>query len=247
MPTPTYTPQQAINLVTQFVHGIPLSGSEANICDMVNSMMWVYYPWSWSINNLTPITLSDGVQDYTPTNTDILRPLKLQIARTDTTPTEVRELALLANLSVELTRKGGLDMNTAAGFFAGPNTIRLMFAASVGTGQTLQIQGQYQKVPTRITDSTMNVPFAFDDQYFPVFVDGIKWKIYQLSDDPRAGTVQMSKNGKFQQVFTGQLGLFMYQLNYMARTEDLQTGDQFSYPETGLGQGRSYWPGLYGI
>ncbi len=247
MPTPSYTPQQAINLVQQFAHGVPLTGTEANICDMVNSWMWTQYPWSWSIASLTPITLTDGVQDYTPTNTDILRPLRFQIARTDTTPMEVRELSLLANLSIELTRRGGLDMNTACGFYAGPNFIRLMYAASVGPNQTLQLQGQYQKTPTRITDATMTNPFPFDDNYFSVFVEGIKYYIYKLSDDPRAGTIQMSKNGRFQQVFTGQLGIFMYHLNYMASREELQTGDQFQFPETGLGQGRSYWPGLFGL
>src|SRR5579859_1452515 len=164
MPTPTYTPQQPINLVTQFVHGVPLAGVESNVCDMINSMIWTYYPWSWTQANLTDITLVDGVQDYTPINTDILRFLSLRITRTDVTPNESRELAQLANLSIELTRKGGLDTNTAAGYFANTNTIRLMYAASVGTGQVLKLQGSYQKIPTRITDATMTTPFAFPDQ-----------------------------------------------------------------------------------
>lgn len=247
MPTPTYTPQQAINLVTQFAHGVPLSGNEANICDMVNSMMWTYYPWSWTVAALTPITLVDGQQDYTVTNTDILRPLRFKITRTDVTPNEARELATLANLPVELTRKGGLDTNTNISWFAGANKVRLMYAASVGTGQTLVLGGEYQKVPTRITDATMTTPFAFSDYYFNVFVEGIKWKIYQLIDDPRAGSLQISKNGTYQQVFNGQLGVFMYQLNYMARTEDLANGDQFQFPESPLGQGHSFFPGLYGL
>ena len=244
---PTYTPQQAINLVTQFVHGAPIAGVESNVCDMINSMMWIYYPWSWTVASLNPISLVDGVQDYSPTNTNISRFLKVRLVRTDVTPNEARELAMLADLGVELTRKGGIDSNTAFGYFAGTNILRLMLAASVGTGQTIQIQGEYVMNPTRITDATMNTPFTFPDQYFNTFIEGIKWKIYQLTDDPRAGGIQMVKNGRFEQIFTGQYGLFMSQLNYAARTEDLSRGDQFQFPETGLGMGRSFWPGLYGL
>jgi hypothetical protein len=93
----------------------------------------------------------------------------------------------------------------------------------------------------------MGTAFAFPDTYFNIFVEGIKWKIYQLSDDPRAGGVQMSKNGKFQQVYSGQLGLFMNQLNQMSRYEDLNSGDQFMFPETSLGNRSNFWPGLYGL
>jgi len=243
----TYTPQTAINLVTKFVHGVPLAGVEANICDVINSYIWTYYPWSWTISSLTPINCVDGVQDYSPANTDILRFLKVRLARTDTTPNEIRELAMLADLSVELSRKGGLETNTAFGYFASTNILRLMWAASVGTGQTLQIQGEYQKAPTKITDSTMNNVLVIPDQYFLTFVEGLKYLVYQLSDDQRAGTVQMSKNGTFQQVFTGQLAIFMHQLNYAARTEDLSRGDQFQFPESSLGMGRALWPGLYGL
>ena len=36
-------------------------------------------------------------------------------------------------------------------------------------------------------------------------------------------------------------------LQQMARTEDLNAGDQWQFPEQPLGIGRSYWPGLFGI
>ena len=247
MPTGTYTPAQAINLVTSFVHGVPLNDVQANVCDAVNSYIWTYYPWSWTITSLTPITLVDGQQDYNPSNSDILRLLKIRMVRTDITPNEARELAMLDGLGVELTRKGGLDYNTSFGYFASSNTLRLMYAASVGTGQSLQIAGEYQKAPARITDSTMNSPFAFPDQYLFMFIEGLKYFIYQLSDDPRAGTIQMSKNGRFQQNFSGQFGVFMHHLTYAARTEDMSRGDQFQFPENNLGSGHQFYPGLFGL
>lgn len=350
MPPSTYTPTQAINLVQQFAHGLPITGVEANICDMINSMIWNHYPWSWTVQSLTATNLTNGVQDYTitgswitipitltaggttgnnfgggypikltpnglsesgttvtvttnyahnipvgsvpaiglvctingaavagyntsltitsiPSTTTIVgtigtsglaasgspgtnnigRPLKFRICRLDTVPNEFRELSSLSALSPELTRQAGIDTMKAFGWFQSSDFFRFDSAVSIGTGQILQLQGEYQANPTRITDATMATAFTFPDTYFNIFVEGVKWKIYQLSDDPRAGGVQMSKNGKFQQVYSGQLGLFMNQLNQMARYEDLNAGDQFQFPETGFGGGHQFSPGLYGI
>lgn len=243
----TYAPQDALALVQNFAHGIPLTLVQSNLCDIVNSEIWCFYPWSWSIATLTPIPCVDGIQDYTPTNTDILRPLKIRLARTDVVPVEYRELGFLANLSPELTRKGGLETNTSVGYFASGPFFRLMYAASVGTGQILQIQGEYQRLPNRITDSNLTTVFQFPDRYFNVFVEGLKWKVYQLSDDPRAGGAQYTKNGNMVRGYSGQMGLFMDMLLTEARTEDLQKGDEFQFPESPLGVGRTYWPGLYGV
>src|SRR5437868_3101194 len=117
----TYSPQDAINLVQNFGHGIPLAAVQSQLADIVHSMMWTFYPWGWSIKSFTPLTCVDGQQDYTPADTDILRPLKLRLARTDVTPKEYRELGLLANLSPELSRRGGLESITSIGYFpSGP-------------------------------------------------------------------------------------------------------------------------------
>src|SRR5215469_16265394 len=61
----TYTPNDAISLVTQFAHGAPLSTPAPQIVDQVNSFMWRYYPWGWSISvlnktNLTQLTQGAG-------------------------------------------------------------------------------------------------------------------------------------------------------------------------------------------
>ena len=250
MPTPTYTPNDAIALAQSFGHGVPVAAVQSQVCDVINSMMWTFYPWSWTIATLTPLTCADGTQDYTLNANDtsqMLRPLTFRLVRTDVTPNEYRELELKANLPVELTRKGGLETITSCGYFASSNFVRLNYAASVGTGQTLQIQGFYQLAPTKITSSNMGTAFAFPDYYFSVFMEGLKWKIYQLSDDPRAGAMQYAKNGSMTRQYTGQLGAFMDALLQMARTEDLQAGDEFEFPSQPIGVGRNYWPGLYGV
>ena len=354
----TYSPQDALNLVQQYGHGLPISAVQSNVCDIINSIIWCYYPWGWSIQSLTPTNLlannsllTLNTQDYpitgawftfpitlnaggtvnnnygggwpieitpnglsesgstvtitlqasylhnlptgatlagqtgtiigadnssyngtvtitnipsttqivgtisnsglspsgAPATPGILRFLKPRIGRVDIVPNEWRELAMLANLAPELTRQGGIDTMRAVGWFPSQNFIRFDLSVYVGTGQILQLKAEYQQVPTKITDTNLTDPFLFPDQYFDVFVEGLKWKIYQLSDDPRAGTIQVTKNGGLLKQYTGQWGIFWQMLNEMARTEDLGTGDEFMYPEAPMGVGRSYWPGLFGM
>lgn len=243
----TYCPNDAIALAQSFGHGVPTLVVKANLCDVINSMMWVSYPWSWSVLSFTPINLSNGVQDYNPTDTNILRPIAARVVRTDITPNEWRELGFLQNLAPELSRLGGLDTLKAIRWIAGSNIIRFDIAIGISGTQTLQFQGEYQAVCPKIDETNLDVPFRFPDRYYNVFIEGLKWKIYQLADDPRAGTVQYTKNGVMNRVYTGQLGIFMDALFMMARTEDLGTGDQFMFPDSPFGVGRSYWPGIYGI
>src|SRR5215469_18219678 len=128
----TYSPQDAVNLVQQFAHGIPVTSVQAQVCDILNSMIWVFYPWRWSLTSLTPITCVNNVQDYTPAAPDLnnmVRPVKLRLVRTDVTPNEFREMSFLANLSPELSRTGGLETITSVGWYPSSNVIRLMYAA----------------------------------------------------------------------------------------------------------------------
>ncbi len=362
----TYCPQDAINLVQQYAHGAPLAVPAPVLVDQVNSMIWRYYPWGWSIASLTQTNLSQltqgagspptggsqftgNQQDYVitgawftfpinlqfggttnnnfgggfviqaapnglsevantvtintqtphnlptgttlagltgtilgatvagynttvtittvPSNTqivgtitnaglgtsggsgapNILRPLKMRIARLDTNPPEYRELAALGNLSPELSRTGGIETMKAVGWFSSQNFFRFDVAPQVSQGQIIQLLGEYQTLPTKISSSNLLTPFPFPDEYFNVLEAGLLARIYQLIDDPRAGGAQITENGNSVKAYTGQLGTFMYALKEMARTEDLGAGDEFRYPEQSLGVGRSYWPGLYGI
>lgn len=246
------TPQDIINAGKSLVHGAPTDDVQLMALNNTMSEFHNYFPWSWTIQSFTAITCVDGTQDYVINNADqgnVLRPLKIRLALTSTTPAEYRELAALNNLSPELSRKGGLDYNTAYGWFASSNTIRLMMAASVGTGQTLQIQGEYQKIPTEITADKLATAFPFPDFHFGTFLKGFLYWLYLLTDDPRAGSIQLTKNGRTSgTAFVGQLGVWMQALAYSARNEELALGDSFQYPETALGShAGSFSPGLFGI
>ena len=84
------------------------------------------------------------------------------------------------------------------------------------------------------------------DYYFGVFVEAVKYYAMALSDDPRAGGISVQRNGNVQKGYTGQFGMFMEALLNMARTEDLGSGDQWRWPESGFGVGQASNPGLFG-
>jgi hypothetical protein len=67
-----------------------------------------------------------------------------------------------------------------------------------------------------------------------------------LTDDPRAGGVGVSRNGTIQKGYTNQYSMFMEALLMMSRTEDLGNGDQWRWPEGGMGVGQATNPGLFG-
>jgi hypothetical protein len=244
-----------VTINTLYAHNLPLGATLAGttgtvICD--NSSAW---------NNLTvTITTVPTTTQIVGTATGglptpnggsglpaILRPLKMRLARLDTNPPEYRELAALGNLSPELSRTAGIETMGNVGWFASQSFFRLMNSPQVSQGQIIQLLGEYQTRPTKVTNANLTVPFPFPDDYFNVMDAGVLWKVYQLTDDPRAGGAGLSRNGSMIEQFTGQFGAFMSLLKEMARTEDLGAGDEFRYPEQPLGVGRSYWPGLYGI
>src|SRR6516225_2129635 len=277
----TYTPNDAINLVTQYAHGAPLAIPAPMVVDQVNSIIWRYYPWGWSIASLPATNVYQGLQglgspptggaqftgnqqDYTITgawfqfpinllfnnttnnnfgggyvlqqtpngltnigtsvtintllphnlplggivagltgtiicddttqtgwdgaavtissvtsntqiqgtvaappsgssggsgNVNILRPIKMRMGRLDTNPPEYREMALLGNLSPELSRTAGIDTMKAVGWFSSQNFFRFDVAPQVSTGNIIQLLGEYQILPTKITAGNLSTPF----------------------------------------------------------------------------------------
>ena len=61
--------------------------------------------------------------------------------------------------------------------------------------------------PTEITNANLSTPFSFADYYFQTFTETLVWKLYQLTDDSRAGTIQVSENRTRMKVYTGQMGV----------------------------------------
>jgi len=235
----TFNPQDAINLATALNHKAPSSTMQVYACNIVNAFIWTAFPWNWTKQALTQITLVDGQQDYSLGGTDLTtfyRFSKIEIQNTSVSPTASRRLNQKNDLSVELVTKGGLETIRFFSWEATINKIRLDYPAAVPSGTTLVLNGEFQKQPTQITGSNLTTAFAAPDHYFQVFVEGLRWKFYELTDDPRAGTTQFVKG---RAVNTGQKASFMDAFQSMREAEDFSDGEDVIFPSGGsLGPSR---------
>lgn len=226
-----YTWNDAITFLSNHVRGMPLTDIDEVSADLINSIMWRSFPWSWSLTALTAVALVDGTQDYSfggSDGTNIMRLTKARITRTDTTPDEYKSIDVWKWLEPNLSGKVAYPNFKLICHDRRANKLRLEGAASISSGQTLQIDGEFQKKPTKITVIATDV--VFPDHYFDVAVAGLMWQMYKFANDRRAGTAAMI-DGRIQ--YTGQLGEFHDALLSMAEAESWGQSDQI-YPEVPL-------------
>lgn len=243
-----YTLQQAVDLVKLLSRNVPLTGVDSQLVDLVDSIMYRYYPWKFAQKTMTAIPLVDAQQDYSIAGvTDWYRPVYLRITKTSTTPDQYQSLDIMSHLEPEL------QVKTAFPFFSSiavidetTKVLRLATAASVPSGTTLQIEGAYQVIKTQIEDAQLAGSSAWiPEHYFDVLVEGLKWKVWQMVDDPRAGSVVVDRRGNRQ--YTGQLGVFWDALQDMAAAEDAGDGMATMTPAEPLAEYARGAPTVYGI
>lgn len=241
----TYTPQDAIDVARARVQGVPIADLDAQTADIVQSEIWLSYPWWWTLLPLTPITLLDGVQDYWNTVPSDFQTFKsIRNVQTNLTPMEYRELTYTELLSPELTRRGGLESIRRISKDPVNNGFRLEFPPVITSPTAMQLEGEYQMRPTRITDALLLTPYANPDQYFMAHVEGITYHFFSLTRDLRAGTVQITRDGR--KTYTGQLGIYYDAIQKMIMAEDNSDGTEFMWPEVALGnkqQGSGWYTG----
>ncbi len=208
----------------------------------VNSIMWTAYPWRWSLKALTPIALVNAQQDYTNAETDFMKLIRARVTRTDTTPDVYNDILILKWLPPELSLLLGLQDIESVCFEPTITKFRLNASVNLPTGVTGTLNGEYQKVPTKVTAAT--TAFLFPDEYFSVFVSGLTWQFYLFADDPRAGERRTDGHGNT--TYTGQMGVFYDALMMMRESEDWGAGDTI-FPQDPLGAYRTGNPGLFGL
>lgn len=216
----TYSWQNAITLVSKMVKGIPTSTIDAQVCDMVSGEMYGYFPWSWTVSAFGAIPLVDGQQDYSNV-AGMYRLLRGRLVRTDTTPNQFRDVTVRQTLAPDLDPVGWTAISDISSE-EGVGLLRLNRAVSVPTGMTLQIQGEYQVNPTKVTSTGQGM--WFPDEYLPVACEGLLAWYYRIADDPR---------------FVTQYGAFKAALSDMAKAEDYPATMQV-FPDDSLGVGQAY-------
>ncbi len=234
----TYLWSQVISQVAPFVKSIPTSTVDTIVVDRLNSFIWRKRPWTWSVASLTSgsgvLSLVDGIQDYavgTTTGAGFYQLLRARITRTDVTPFIAREKDVTNYLAPCLDLQGGIDSILALSYQPemGSMVLRLDRAASVPSGTTYQIDGEYWFHPTKITTSATTI--VFPDEYIDVAIEGTKWMYYQLGDDKREPT---------------QRAVFLGLLNEMDAQEDWGNAAGTRFPGDALGVTRAGNPGLFG-
>lgn len=237
----TFTPQMALDIVRKYARDAPVTSIDYQLCDIVQSIIWNAYPWSWAQAALTPIALSDGVQDYPP-GTEIHIIIRARITRTDTTPDQYNELAIRDYLPPDLTKASMWGIQSVAYEPVGAK-IRLERAMSIGAGETYTLNVDHWAGPTQITSEGLETGLTQPDRYFNVFVEGLKWKLYEYIGDSRAGTIQTDRSGR--RAYTGQMGIFMESLADMMRTQDY-AGEGSEFPDTPIGNREPAGWSIYG-
>lgn len=221
-------PDDCINHALAFVKTVPFTTTQKTVAaNMTNNTFWTYRPWGWTCASLTPISLVDGQQDYSVADATFSRLVNCWITRTDLTPDDYVPLKVVSHLPPALNNKVGWPNFRVISYEQTISKLRLEKAPEVGTGVTMQIDGDYQKVPTQITNTASAT--VHPDRYFNQFFNGILYHLYLFSDDNRAGTVVANRHGE--KSYSGQLGVWMDSLRMMAEAEDVRDGNDFEFPD----------------
>ena len=227
---PTYTYQDALNVAQKMGKGVPFSGVDTTICDLVSSRIYKAYPWRDTLVVIpSPVALVDSTQDFSTGLTDIFRMTQFWIIRSDVTPNIYRDIDVAKSLSVDLVNKSPYNIRSAS-YQAGINKFRLESAVSIPSGSTFSLGGEYQPHPTKVSDMQDTVWFA--DEQLEVLAAGLLYWAYRLADDSRAGSASKVGDGPVQ--YTGQLAEFMSAIEDMAKAEDFGNIDGY-YPDDSLG------------
>lgn len=237
----TYKVQDALDLARKLAKGVPFTGVDMTIADVVNATMYKSYPWRDTLVNFAAgaLPLTDATQDYSvvaPYTGTIFRVTQFSIARTDTSPVQVRELRVAKNLTVDFIPKSPYAVR-AASYQAGVGMFRLESAVQVTSGATWELRGEYQPYPARISDPSDH--FWFADEHLEVFAKGLIYWAYRMADDARMGNMQ-TNDGRA--VYTGALGEFMQAIADMQAAEDFGNLDGY-YPDDVIAtvDGRRYY------
>jgi hypothetical protein len=213
------------------------------------NLIWYGFDWRESMKTLPPFYLLANEQDHNiplaivPSDFHGLR--KCQIARY--TQGAISKFELFIAKDLLLTHLKAIPHSisyepTASGFRLFPRV-----PANIGAPEWF-VEGTYKARPAKITNATLNTILPFDDMYFNVMVEAIRWAFLMLSGSPQAGQVQMQSG---QIIYSGQLATVMAAIEQMATQEGVNNGDVRIYPESALVPGSgpmiNTYSGLFGL
>ncbi len=173
----TYSFSDLLTYVGQGYPRLQQDAAGALLCDMVHSTIWAAADWRISLVPMEPFYLVALTQDYVapyvniPSNFLGLRTATLVYNGTEPASTypPMKVLRYLPKTYAQ-SRPDSISWQSDI------NGFRIHPRCPSGIGvMDYQIECVYKKNPTKITTNTLETAIPFDDQYFGVYVEGMKY------------------------------------------------------------------------
>lgn len=219
----TYTASDAITWVKNWLKNAPIDAVDEvkyGIPDDIIKMIWMSAPWRFSVGMLPVVTLASNTQTYSIVlPSDYLYPISgYLIGGTEQPLKHLLPVPLVATTYVPTGSPSRFYISGAAS-----TTGTLYTYPKPGTLSTTPqyIMPYYKKTAPLIDATTYSSAgsLILDDEWFWVFREGVLWKSYLWADDPRAGQVEATPEGKAQ--YSGQRAIFEAALSEMKLREPL--------------------------
>jgi len=239
----THTYADALNFLQPQIPAVTQDQKAATICNIGTNLIWNAADWRETIEVLPPFWLSPWVQDYgaplvvVPSDFLGLRTAVL----TDLSSIPPAKYPLRVMRFLEPTHMKTLPH--AISYEPSVNSFRVFPRTPGGLGASRwKIDGTYKKRPALVTATNYtSTALPFDDLYFQVWLEVLRWAGFSAVGDQRAGAAVVRPNGSVQ--YSGQLATAMAFINGMAANEGFNLGDTSVAPSEGLsvGSGNGGW------
>jgi len=219
----TYTSSDAITWVKNWLKNEPIDGVDGvkyGIPDDIIKMIWMAAPWRFSVGVLPVVTLASNTQDYTVAlPSDWLYPIHGYVM--GGTENVVKHMFPMPVLPQTYAPTGIPGRFAITGTASTNGTLRIYPKLGTLSSTAHYAVVYYKKTSPKIAAANYSTAgsLIIDDEWFWVFRDGVLWKSYLWADDPRAGTVQATPDGKIQ--YSGQRAVFEAGLFEMKAREPL--------------------------
>jgi len=239
----SYTYADAINFIRPQVPATAEDQKAATICNIGTNLIWNAFDWRETLEVLPPFWLSPNTQDYgaplviVPSDFLGLRTATLtDLSSVPPGKYPMRVMKFLDQTHLKQLPKDISYEPSVQSFRVFPRT-----PAGLGAARW-KIDGTYKKRPTLVTSANYTATeLPFDDLYFQVWLEVLRWAAFSSVGDQRAGAATKNANGSVS--YSGQLATAMAFINQMADNEGFNLGDTSVSPSEALSVGGDSWMG----
>ena len=230
----TFTYADALNFIRNQVPAAAEEQKAPIICNIGTNLIWNAFDWRETIEVLPPFWLSPEVQDYGAplviVPADFLGLREAQVTDLSSIPPAKYPIRILKFLEPTHMK----DLPRSISYEPSVNSFRVFprVPDSIGAARW-KIDGVYKKRPMLLTSTNYTATILpFDDLYFQVWIEVLRWASFSAVGDQRAGQAVQRGNGSVQ--YTGQLANAMAFIQAMAANEGFNLGDTTVAPSEGL-------------